>query len=412
MKTEFARTGCHLLDLYFGGGRGLGIPYGIAINLCGDSGSGKSMLGNEMIAAEYHHRKDNFDWQYEDGENGNNFDTTELYGVDIMGKNLLLKHTKKLPIRPQTVEDMDARLSIFLEQLPKKHFGIYFVDSLDSLTDNDKLKRSEGRKKEYEEGKTFDEGTFGMASAKFLSQEFFRNQTAKLQGRKVILGIVSQVREVIGATKYQKKLKTSGGKAKKHWMDMEVWFTPIKKLKNEGSELVNGIYVEITGVKSRDGRMERRVRFLYYTDFGIDDVGTSLTFLYDLRSKDEGKFRKTVAKNIPWNPGDADKPKPDLDGVTEWLKSDKDTLDNYRDFRKKIDGKRAIKASTAMEFKETTPELIKSFEDYFGVPSDFDTLRLQIMKDPKMKKELDKRVTEKWEAIEAAAASGLGRKYG
>ena len=64
MKTEFAKTGCHLLDLYFGGGRGLGIPYGIAINLCGDTGSGKSMLGNEMIAAEHHHRKDNFNWQY------------------------------------------------------------------------------------------------------------------------------------------------------------------------------------------------------------------------------------------------------------------------------------------------------------------------------------------------------------
>lgn len=412
MKTEFARMGCHLLDLYFGGGRGLGIPYGAAVNFCGDSGSGKSMVGNEMIAAEFHHRKgDNFDWQYEDGENGNNFDTTDLYGVDIMGGNLLLEHKKKLPLKPKTVEDMDARLSIFLDMIPKNHFGIYFMDSLDSITDNDKVERSVKRKEEYEKGKTFDEGTYGMASAKFLSQEFFRNQTAKLQGRKVILGIVSQVREKIGATKYQKKLKTSGGKAKKHWMDIEVWFTPIKDLKNEGSELVNGIYVEVEGIKTRDGRMKRKARFLYYTDYGIDDVGTSLTFLYDVRSKD-GDLRKTIAKNIPWEAGDAGKPKSDLAGVTSWLEADKEVLDAYRDFRKVIDGKRAIKASTVMEFKETTPELIKSYEDYFGKPASFDELRLQIMQDPKMKKELDKRVTEKWEAIEAAAKSGLGRKYG
>jgi len=411
MKTEFARTGCHLLDLYFGGGRGLGIPYGCAINLCGDTGSGKSMLGNEMIAAEHHHRKDNFDWQYEDGENGNNFDTTELYGVDIMGGNLLLDHSKKLPLKPKTVEDMDARLSIFLEMLPKKHFGIYFMDSLDSISDEDKLNRSEKRKEEYEKGKTFDEGTYGMGAAKFLSQEFFRNQTAKLQGSKVILGIVSQVREKIGAKQYQKKLKTSGGKAKRHWMDLEVWFTPVRDLKNEGSDLVNGIFVEVEGLKSRDGRMKRKARFLYYTDFGIDDVGTSLTFLYGLRSP-SGEYRKTVAKNIPWNPGDTDKPKPDLDGVTEWLKTEEKMLETYRDFRKKIDGKRAVKASTVMEFKERNNHSKKSFEDFFGAPSDFDTLRLQIMKDPKMKKELDKRVTEKWEAIEAAAASGLGRKYG
>lgn len=410
MKTEFARTGCHLLDLYFGGGRGLGIPYGCAINLCGDTGSGKSMLGNEMIAAEYHHRKDNFDWQYEDGENGNNFDTTELYGVDIMGGNLLLNHSKKLPLKPKTVEDMDARLSIFLETLPKKHFGIYFMDSLDSISDEDKLNRSEKRKEEYEKGKTFDEGTYGMGAAKFLSQEFFRTQTAKLQSRKAILGIVSQVREVIGAKQYQKKLKTSGGKAKRHWMDIEVWFTPIRKLKNEGSELVNGIFVEVEGLKTRDGRMERKARFLYYTDFGIDDVGTSLTFLYDIRSP-SGEFRKTIAKNIPWNPEDKDKPAPDLDGVTSWLKTDEKMLKEYRDFRKHRDGKRAIKASTVMEFKEASLLLKESFDSYFGAPSNFDTLRLAIMKDPKMKKELDKRVTAKWEAIEEAAKSGLGRKY-
>ncbi len=410
MKTEFARTGCHLLDLYFGGGRGLGIPYGIAINLCGDTGSGKSMLGNEMIAAEYHHRKDNFDWQYEDGENGNNFDTTELYGIDIMGNNLLSNRFKKLPIRPQTVEDMDARLSIFLEMLPKKHFGIYFVDSLDSLTDEDKVKRSEKRKEEYEKGNVFDEGTFGMASAKFLSQEFFRNQTAKLQGRHVILGIVSQVREVIGAKQYQKKLKASGGRAKKHWMDIEVWFTPVKDLKNEGSDLVNGIFVGVEGLKTRDGRMKRKARFLYYTDFGIDDVGTSLTFLYDVRSP-SGEYRKTIAKNIPWNAGDENKPESNLAGVTSWLEADRAVLNNYRAFRKEIDGKKAIKVSIVMEFKETTLELHKSFKNFFGAIYDFDTLRLQIMNNKKMKKELDKKVTEKWEAIETAAKSGLGRKY-
>jgi len=409
MKTEFARTGCHLLDLYFGGGRGLGIPYGIAINLCGDTGSGKSMLGNEMIAAEHHHRKDKFDWQYEDGENGNNFDTTELYGVDIMGGNLLLEHTKKLPIRPKTVEDMDARLSIFLGMLPKKHFGIYFMDSLDSISDEDKMSRSKKRKEEYEKGKTFDEGTYGMASAKFLSQEFFRTQTAKLQGSKVILGIVSQVREKIGAKQYQKKLKTSGGKAKKHWMDIEVWFTPIKDLKNEGSDLVNGIFVEVEGLKSRDGRMKRKARFLYYTDYGIDDVGTSLTFLYDIRSKDKGEYRKTIANNIPWEV--ADKPKLDLAGVVEWLNLNEGIKKKYQTFRKKIDGKRAVKLSIVMKFITVFPKLKLIFDDHFGAPIDFNTLRLQIMKDPILKKELDKKVTDKWEAIEAAAKSGLGRKY-
>ena len=411
MKQEFAKTGCHLTDLFYGGGRGLGILYGICINFCGDTGSGKSMTGNELIAKEHHRRKDKFHHQYEDNEKGNDFDTTTLYGFDIMKENLLLTHpkAKKMSLIPETVQDMDARTTIFLNMIPKDHYGIYFVDSLDAVAEADVIKRAEKRAKAYEKGEDFDEGTYGMGAAKFLSQEFFRTQAAKLEGKKVIIGFVSQVREVIGATKYQKKLKTSGGKAKKHWMNMEVWFRIVAELKNDGSKLVNGLVVEVSGVKSRDGRMKRSCRFNFYPDYGIDDIGTSLDYVYDLRN-DSGEMRKSVARNIPWEA--IDKPKADLKGVTEWLKVTEDRLEKYRDFRKKIDGKKNIKASVVMDYVESESKLKKAYEDYFGKSYTREDLHKLCTENKVMRKRLEKMVTDKWENLEKEAASGLGSKYG
>ena len=412
MKEEFARTGCAILDIFFGGGKGLGIPYGTMVNFCGLPSSGKSLIGNEMIAAEHHRRKEKFFHQYEDSEGGNDFDTVEMYNYDIMGNNLLLKHpqAKKMKPAPETVEEFDSRLTIFLKMLPKDAYGIFFQDSLDAITDASNQDRAEKRAKAYEKGETFDEGTYGTGGAKFLSQEFFKNQGAKIRQRKAIVGIISQVRDKLGAKQYDpNKLRTTGGRSKKHWMGIEVWFKVICDLKNENSDLVNGIYVEVTGVKSRDGRMKRKARFIYYSDYGIDDVGSSIDYLFDLRSS-SGELRKSLAKDIPW--GGPGKPKADLAGVTAWLKEDENRLTAYRNFREEIDGKKTIKASTVIEFSQTTPELTAAFIEYFGKTYTREELHLACRQDPAMKKELDKRVRNKWEEAEEAAKSGYGRKYG
>ncbi|MDA3809622.1 MAG: hypothetical protein PF518_04745 [Spirochaetaceae bacterium] len=412
MKKEFARTGCFLMDVFFGGGDGLGIPYGTMVNMCGLPSSGKSLLGNEMIAAEYHRRKEKFKHQFEDSEGGNEFDTVEMYGFDIMGNNLLLTHpkAKKFKPAPETVEDFDSRLTIFLNLLPKDKYGIYFQDSLDAITDAENQKRAEKRAEKYEKGETFDDGTFGTGGAKFLSQEFFKNQGAKIRQRKAIVCIISQVRDKLGASKYDpNKLRTTGGRSKKHWMGIEVWFKVICDLKNDDSDLANGVYVEAKGVKTRDGRIKRKMNFLFYTDYGIDDVGTSIDYIYNLRSK-SGELLKSLVKDIPW--GDADKPKADLAGVTSWLKEDEKRMEAYREFRMDIDGKKNIKASTVLEFSQSSEDLKKSFVDYFGKTYTRDELHLACRKDPAMKKELDTRVRKKWEDLEEASKSGLGRKYG
>lgn len=308
--TEYARTGCTLLDLLYGGDRShLGIAYGTLVNFIGDTSSGKSMCGNEIIAAEFHRRKNNFVWQYEDGEEGNSFDTTALYGVDIRGKNLIANiPKKKYPKTPKTVEQMDARLSLFVDNMPKDAFGIYFMDSLDALSSEEMEERSKDRAEKYKKSSTTDDkGTYGMSSAKFLSQEFFRIQAGKIADKKVICGIVSQVRENVGAGTYGAKLRDSGGKAKGHWVSVKSWFKPKCDLFMPDSKFAYGQLIEVSIKKSRNGKIKRTCRFVFDTAYGIDDVKSNLDFVFNLRASDSGKLKKASDK-IDW----ADKLKPTL----------------------------------------------------------------------------------------------------
>jgi hypothetical protein len=340
------------------------------INFVGDTSSGKSMTGNELIAAEYYNRKGkSFKHQYEDAEYGNKFDTTGMFGLDIMGKNTLANiPRKKYPSRPKTVQDVDARVSLFMKEIPENGYGIYFLDSLDAVTSEEMMKRSEKREADYkkkndtddpDEGK--DKGTYGAQAAKFLSQEFFRVQGGKIEDRRIIIGIVSQVREVIGATKFQKKTRDSGGKAKGHWMSMKIWFTPKNYLYMPESKRAYGQRFHIKMDKTRDGKIQRDCIIVYDTGHGIDDVKTSLDFLFDTRTADKGGL-KASAKTLDFN---------------QFLK----------------------------------PTVMKKHEVDIQDTYEYGKLHHIIRKHKEFKAALDKAVIEKWQRLETESQSGIGSKY-
>lgn len=364
MEQEFAKTGCLLMDILYGGGIGLGLPYGIIVDFVGDTSSGKSMTGNEMIAAEFHTRKKGtFHHQYEDAEYGNKFDTSKMFGLDIMGQNVISNiPKKKYPVRPKTIQDVDSRVSMFVTEIPKDHFGIYFLDSLDAVTNDENLERSEKREENYRKnGDKKDDGTFGMGTAKFLSQEFFRIQGGKIADKNIIIGIVSQVRTVVGASTYQKKIKDSGGKAKGHWVTMKIWFTPKGYLYMPGSKRAYGQIFSIQIDKSRDGKIKRSINIVYDTGHGIDDVKTSMDFLWDCRNQKDYKLKKCATE---------------------------------------IDFASILK-----------PTVFKKYEKELEEKYHYSKLHTLIRENKEFKKALDEAVIKKWNDLEAEASSGVGSKY-
>lgn len=399
-KQTYLTTGCTMLNLVVGGGMGLGIPTGIMVNLVGDKSSGKTFVANEIVAANHHRlnrgKKPNFVWHFDDSESGHTFDTKKLYGVDIRPEGRDLEDST-------TVEEMDTNVGLFLRKVTDDQIGLYVVDSLDGLSDDEKEERAEARVTAAEKGKDLEQNaTYGVAAPKYLSQEFFRTKVRQLRDRNVTLVIVSQVRENMDRLAFGKKYKRSGGKALDFYAHTCLWLANICKIEKNGRAV--GVVVEAKAEKSKTGRPFRSCRFSLYFDYGIDNIGTNLDYLFDLRDKD-GKLLK-AAESVCW---DGKEPK-NLETLRAWLEREK-LLDDARAAKKAQTGKANLSVDWILDWCAENPERLAALDAHFGTSLPREELIRKIEIDPAMVAELEQRVIAKWEAFEAEIATGRPGKY-
>lgn len=396
----FAPTGCLILDLVVGGGEGLGFPYGKMVNIVGDSSSGKTFLAWEILAANYYKYKDKLKWNYDDSETGNTFDTNKLYGID------LLEHKNAFGKCSDLVEEMDGNTSLFLKEIRSvNQKGIYIVDSLDGLSDADKEKQEKQYETMAATGKAKEgNGSFNTGTASHLSKQFFRTKAGKLSKKKVLLIIVSQVRENLNAGLFGKKHYRAGGKAMDFYAHTCLWLYNIKKFKK--NDRVVGVLVRAKSEKSKTPRPYRECTFSIYFDYGLDNIGSCLDYLYDLRGKD-GELLKRPCESIPWNKDGVDK---NWNNMKAWLQ-ETNQYDLAREIKKEETGKQALSKDWVEEYIDKTPELKEAAELYFGKGVSRDDLIAQLEEDPKMVIELEKRVITRWEDEEEAVLSNRKRKY-
>lgn len=397
-------TGCTLLNLCIGGGVGLGIPAGTVINIVGDKSSGKTFLANEIVAASHwafnRETPDRFVWNFDDCESGHTFDTVGLYSVAIRPEH---PEDKEIP-DSSTIEEMDTNVGVFLRGVKPNQIGLYVVDSLDGLSDDEKEERSEERIDAAMKGKTIEQGgTYGVAAPKFLSQEFFKTKTAQFREKKSTLVIISQVRENMERRSFGKKYKRAGGKALDFYAHSCLWLSTICKIEQGGR--VVGVYVEAVTEKSKTPRPFRSVRFSLYFSYGIDDIGSNLDYLYDLRT-DRGELKKD-ADCICWD-GTEEK---NLENLKAWLERE-NLLDAARAERKREAGRANLSRDFIMEWADREPERRAKLDAHFGISESRDNLIVRIAESPELKSELERRVIAKWEAAEEAAVVARPSKYG
>ena len=389
-------TGCTLLDLVVGGGERMGFMGGGIVNLVGDSSSGKTLTACEINAVNYHKYKKRFKYNYDDGEEGFTFNTQHLYGFDLVTKDSM---------KSKIVQDFDVHCNKFLKSLKEEDTGIYTLDSLDGLSDITRDERSEEREKNYDkgEGATNKAGSYQMEKQEFLSQEFFSNKANKFAETSALLLIISQVRENIGAGLFGKKYKRSGGKALDFYSNTVVWFALIHKIIKK--DRIIGVVLEACTTKSRTPRPFRKCRFTVYFDYGIDNIGSNLDYLFDLRTKETGKL-KDGANAICW------KGKPaTLDNLKVFLKEN-NMYEIAREEKKKGKSQSSnLSIDWMKEWIPTRDKLKASYKEEFGTPITRDELIAQIEADPGMEKELTKRVVDKWEEVEKSIRTNRKRKY-
>lgn len=412
--TPYMSMGSDLLDLLVGGAKGvMGLPYGAILNIAGDKSSGKSFIKNEILAANYHKNNGDpkkFAWFSDDCESGDTFNTGALYNVDLRP----IDAEGKLPIGKKrvydstTVEEMDAHVSLFLEHLdslPDDAVGIYAIDSLDGLSDATREAMEAGRLGQLKTGNEVkDKGDFGMQIPKFLSQQFFRPKHQKLEDAHCSLIIISQIRDKVDAVGgYGVKWEISNGKALEFYCHTRVFLTTVRKIEKDG--LVIGAYVKATTFKSKTPRPYRTVYYTVYFNYGIDNIGSNLDYLFNLREKD-GKL-KDCANAIKWEEG-ADL---SLQSMKDWMNEMGCTAE-CRAERKAKEGNQNISMDWAKGWIAQRPELLAKFEERFGKQYTREELINMCEANPEMAQELTRRVIAKWEALEDSVLLNRPSKYG
>lgn len=261
-KKEFSSTGCAKFDCDLGGGWVLG-RIG---NIVGDKSTAKSGLACEAVI--------NFLKAYPEGaafyrETEAAFDSSYAQSMGLPIDKVDFGDPEK-PVT--TVEEFAKDLAIFVnKQTALGKPGIYVLDSLDALSDESEMERDIG------------EGTFGMAKAKAMSI-LFRTIARKLERTRILLIIVSQVRDKINVS-FGEKHTRSGGRALDFYASHIVFLSKVKDLKRtiKGIERTYGVIVRAKVKKNKVGVPGRECDFEYHFFFGVEDFLTSYNWLEQVK---------------------------------------------------------------------------------------------------------------------------------
>jgi len=265
-NLQFVSSGCTVLDCSIGGGYVLGRM----VNLVGDKSTAKTGLSTEALI--------NFKMAYPQGYAAYR-ETEGAYDVDYAAAMGLPVDevdfgNQEEPI--DTVEKFEKDFRAFIDKCMSDNVpGIYVLDSFDSLSDEAEMKAD------------ISDGSYNMVKQKKIGI-MFRKLNKRIEKSKVLLIIVSQVRENINAM-FGEKYRRSGGKALDFYASQIIWLAPTGTLKKTVKKVERpyGISIKSKCKKNKVSVPFREAEFDFLFGYGVDDIGASINWLYNVgRLKD------------------------------------------------------------------------------------------------------------------------------
>lgn len=273
---DFLSTGSTVLNCACTDNPNRGFIKGHYYHIVGDSISGKTWLSLTCLAeAALNPNFDNHRFIYDNGEGGALMNIEKYFGKAVAERIEPPAGTRSKPKYARLLEEFYYYLADAFET--GKPF-IYIKDSLDvstSLADQELFKEN---KKLFEKGRET-KNTYGMSKAK-INSEYMKNVVSELghEGQSIVIGI-SQSRDNIGG--FEKT--NAGGHALKFYATLQLWSSVKEKLKKTvlGKPRQTGILCQIKVKKNRVTGKERVVTIPIYHSFGIDDIGSCVSYLID-----------------------------------------------------------------------------------------------------------------------------------
>lgn len=266
--TDFISTGATMLDIAISNRPHGGIAVGRITELTGLEGSGKSLVGAQLIANT---QKRGGVAVLIDTETAVNPDFFKAVGIDM---------NKLVYVHLSTVEDIFDAITNIIEKVrggkDKEKLVTIIVDSVAAAS----------TKKEMEA----DFGKDGYATDKaIIISKAMRKITGLLGRERIALVFTNQLRQKMNAPAFSDPWTTSGGKAIAFHASTRIRLSLIGKIQ-DGNKNVIGVNVKAVVVKNRLGPPHRVAEFDIYFDRGIDDYGSWLDVL-----KDNGLVKQTGA---------------------------------------------------------------------------------------------------------------------
>jgi recombination protein RecA len=259
--TDFISTGATLLDVAISNRKNGGIAVGRITELTGLEGSGKSLLGAQLIANTQ--RRGGVGVLI-DTETAVNPEFFRAVGIDT--KSLVYVHL-------QTVEEIFDAITSIIEKVRaggnKDKLVTIVVDSVAAAS----------TKKEMEA----DFGKDGYATDKaIIISKAMRKITGMLGRERIALIFTNQLRQKMNAMPFSDPWTTSGGKAIAFHASTRLRLSLTGKIQNANKDVI-GVKVKADIVKNRLGPPHRKAEFEIYFDRGIDDYGAWLDVLKDIK---------------------------------------------------------------------------------------------------------------------------------
>lgn len=255
--TDFISTGATILDVAISNRPHGGIAAGRITELTGLEGSGKSLIGAQLIATT---QKRGGVGVLIDTETAVNPEFFRAIGIDT---------NKLVYVHLQTVEEIFDAITTIIEKVrsgkDKDKLVTIVVDSVAAAS----------TKKEMEA----DFGKDGYATDKaIIISKAMRKITGLLGRERIGLVFTNQLRQKMNAMAFSDPWTTSGGKAIAFHASTRLRLALMGKITNSAGDVI-GVKVKATVIKNRLGPPHRTAEFQIYFDRGIDDTGSWLSIM-------------------------------------------------------------------------------------------------------------------------------------
>jgi recombination protein RecA len=247
-------SGSTLFNCALGGG----YPIGRIVNIVGDRSSAKSLCAIEACA-NFASKHPYGTIDYVETESAFDLGYAQELGLPIDRVTFVENIT--------TVEEFFDALVKILGKRSHDEPGLVILDSYDALSDYAETQRG------------IADSSFGAAKAK-KSSELFRRLAQRIESSKVLLMIISQVRDNIGVT-FGRRYTRSGGRALDFYASQIIYLAHVKTLKRTVNKIVRpvGVIIRARVEKNKIAPPFREIEFQVRFGFGIDEIATCAVFL-------------------------------------------------------------------------------------------------------------------------------------